>query len=269
MSGLTNRKSGFFAAAVVLLMYLLRVTEGEVHRSYFRILVDGLRHQAHSTAGAMLYSSDLWFTILIPLLVAVPFLFPLEDALQGGCWRLQVSRTGIRGFLLRSHLSNLTAGTLFAVLGYAVYALLCFLCLPNHASFNYDTGETVYYRALPDWAELGGILLRLLTFALACALTASFCMLTMQLTKNKFRGIGIPMILNYLLDTLSGKLVVQTVPFDNRWELLSPSALLSNTDAWFSRTFSVPLWLLYSGVLLLILLLNAASVSLMRRRVRW
>jgi hypothetical protein len=269
MIRLTNRRLGFLTAAVVPVMYLLRVTDDEEKQSYFRILLNGLLSKANCTAGGMVYSSDLWFTILIPLLIAVPFLFPLEDALQGGCWRLQVSRTGIRGFLLRSHLSNLLAGSSFVTMGYAAFVLLCYICLPNRFDFNYDTGEVIYYRTLPDLAELGGILLRLLTFALACALTASFCMLTMQLTKNKFRGIGIPMILNYLLDTLSGKLVVQTVPFDNRWELLSPSALLSNTDAWFSRTFSAPLWLLYAGVLLLILLLNAASAALMKRRVRW
>lgn len=269
MIGLTNRRLGWLTAALVTVLYLLRVTEGQEQQFYFRILLNGLQNNAGSTASEWLYSANLWFTILVPLMAAVPFLFPLEDSLQGGCWRAQVSRTGIRGFLLRSHLANLAAGSGFVTLGYAVYALLCYICLPNRSDMNYDTGDVTYYRAMPDPAELGGILLRLLTFALVCMLTASFCMLTMQLTKNKFRGIGIPMILNYLLDTLAGKLVVQTEPFDQRWELLSPSSLLSNTDAWFPRTFSAPLWWLYAGVLLLILLLNAASAALMKRRVRW
>ena len=218
----------------------------------------------------MIQFSDYWFVIILPLLLSIPFLFTLEDALQGGLWRMQVNRTGIRGYVFRSLLANLISSTSFIVLGYIMYVLLCYICLPQFSEVIDTTTQMPYIYANPllnTTVELYGVFVRVCVFSGICLFMSSLCMLSMQLTHNKFRGVGIVMILNYLLDTLSGIMIVRSKFMDYRWCILSPTELLMTSENWFAL-FNTSFWWYWFGIFTVILLINLPCTYMLKRRIR-
>ena len=269
MHRMTNLKTGLLITGIVLIMLLIRTTrDGEL---ILQILFSSESNNGQIPAFSMIQYSDIWFMILLPLMISVPFLFPLEDALQGGYWRTQVSRTGKRGFICRALSANLFSGSCFLLLGYLLYVVLCYFRLPLFSDItDLSTGQPFQYRndLLHTESESYGVFVRICIFAAVCMLTASACMLSMQLSRNKFRGIGSVMILCYLLDTLSGVLALHSVPINTRWYIISPTEHLMNAETMFT-VFGVSFWWYWGGMAALILLLNLCSAALLKRRINW
>lgn len=209
---------------------------------------------------------DTWFIIILPLLVSLPFLYPFEEAISGGFYRFQVSRWNYRKFIFKSQLQNSLIGASAVTAGYAVFAVIIYMLFPRYSQIVYGDGSAVEYRdgLFGINNEAFGLLLRFAIFFVFAMIVAELCMLTTLVTMNKFKAIGIPMTLFYLMDRISYILLCRD--FDERYSALSPSMIMSSSENWFS-SFNISSAWLFVGLAAIYAVLFAASSVIMKRRI--
>lgn len=208
--------------------------------------------------------SGSWFSTLLPLLVAIPGLLPYADHMQSGFWRYSIVRVGKKNYIRKCWLSNVVTGSLAVTLGYLLY---CAVVLMNFRSV--DDKNIYLMNPLCKLLDIQSIFVVIAFKALILMIfsffTVSICLCMYLITDNKYKAIGMPIIMFYLLSSVSDNISKKS---DNlKIQIISPQQLISSSEYWFETCYGVSYWILPISFAALIILLYAAYSVVMKRRL--
>lgn len=217
-----------------------------------------------SFAGLSYALTGTWFSILIPLLVSLPKIFPFSDCIQSGFWRFNIIRSGRKKFSISCWLSIILNGALSVAAGYFLYSLIIIL------TFMQSSDKSIYANnplcSLLGLESIWGVLFfKLLIVFIFSAMTASICITLYVITENKYKSIGMPIIIYYILSSLSESIFRKTG--NMKTYIISPQNLIGSSDFWFESTFNVSFWLIPAVMLAITIFLCIIYSELMKRRL--
>lgn len=213
-----------------------------------------------------------WYSVLMPLFVSAPGLLRFADLEQSGCWRFCKTRQDAKQYTRRTYFNICGTGTAAVLLGYLIFTLFM-LRYPAPVPFADEDGFVMetpitlnpLCRLLHSPVLLWWCVLRFAIVGLNAWLCTSFCYAVYLLTLNKYKAIGFPLILIYLLNNISMQLFLHH-NWDTRFCILSPGDLIKSGETWFADAFGVSFWLLPLGFLVLISGMYLLTARLLKRR---
>ena len=213
-----------------------------------------------------------WYSVLMPLFVSAPGLLRFADSEQSGYWRFNKTRQTAKQYTRNTYLNICGTGTAVVLLGYLIFTVFMLrypvpVPFVDEDGFVMETPITLnpLCRLLDAPIFLWWCVLRFAVVGLNAWLCASFCYLIYLLTLNKFKAIGFPLILIYLLNSVSTQLFLDH-NWDTRFCILSPCDLIRSSETWFENAFKISFWWLPFGLLLLIAGLYLITAKLLQRR---
>lgn len=217
-------------------------------------------------------SAGNWYSVLMPLFVSAPGLLRFADFEHSGCWRFLLTRQTAKQYTRRTYCNICGSGTAAVLLGYLIFTLFMLrysvpVPVTDPDGFVMETPITVnpLCQLLQSPTLLWWCVLRFALVGLNAWLCASFCCAVYLLTGNKYKAIGFPLILIYLLNNLSMQLFLH-YNWDTRFCILSPGDLIKSGEIWFADAFGVSFWYLPLGLLLLIAGMYLLTANLLKRR---
>ena len=250
---------GFMAVSVVLtavifLMnnYTILPTNVPIRSIIAHIFLDDssvfLKESSSYSAPYVCRSTHIWSAIFLPMLASAPYLLHFAGEMKGN-YRLKIARIGSfnrywNKVFFRSGL--LGAGCVTA--GYAVFSIVVFSYFPHMSEYPTEAANPAdTYAQMAVRRPLEGILNKLfnnteseLLYWLPTAinvfaysfLVAIFCLLLYLLIMNRYKAIGMPMIVFYLAEQFSSRKLFEM--YNPKYTILSPRSLLINAEYTFS-----------------------------------
>lgn len=250
---------GFMAVSVVLtavifLMnnYAILPTNVPIRSIIAHIFLDDssvfLKESSSYSAPYVCRSTHIWSAIFLPMLASAPYLLHFAGEMKGN-YRLKIARIGSfnrywNKVFFRSGL--LGAGCVTA--GYAVFSIVVFSYFPHMSEYPAEAANPVdTYAQMAVRRPLNGILNRLfnnteseLLYWIPTAvnifaysfLVAVLCLMLYLLIMNRYKAIGMPMIVFYLAEQFSTRKTLER--FNPKYNILSPRSLLINAEYTFS-----------------------------------
>ena len=233
----------------------------------------------HSAALVCQSGGAVWFTMLLPLICSLPFL-PLLSAELKGNYRLKLSRErSSKDYWNRTFFRSTLFGAGAAAAGYLIFCAAIYCVLPRNSDFP-DRATLV--EGSREWLrgrlELGGflnglfstqneyvfILNQTVNVFLYSAAVSAFCLLLYLIFMNKYRALGIPVMLFYLADRITDELAFSL----HRWAWpLNPKYLVFQTETALSEFPGVgPGWY-FAIIAIPVLLFYFAGGALFKRRM--
>ena len=205
-----------------------------------------------------------WFAVLLPLLVLLPKLFSFSTCIQSGFWRFNIIRTERKKLVNSYWLSVILNGALSVTAGYLLYALVII------STFKESDDKSIYANSpicnLFGFEALWGVLVfKLLILFLFASMTASICLSLYVLSENKYKSIGMPIIISYMLLSISGSIYRKNR--DMRIYIISPNNLLGSADYWFESLFKASYWIIPLIMLVITFAMYIVYTLLIRRRL--
>ena len=194
-------------------------------------------------------SSNQWFIIAIPMLTALPFLLTFDEEIESNFYRSSLIRMSKRQYINRMFFGNALFGAGAVTVGYCVFAAIGYALFPRFGEcIDRETGEPMVFSrpGLDTSSEAVGVLIRIVVFFTFAILLAQITLAFTLIMRNKFKGIGLPMVLFFMIDKIAMTLFYDTL--DSRYYALSPSQSLGNIELTFD-TFDTdfiwyfPIWL--------------------------
>lgn len=250
---------GFMAVSVVLtavifLMnnYAIIPTNVPMRSIIAHIFLDDssvfLAESSSYSAPYVCRSTHIWSAIFLPMLASTPYLMHFAGEMKGN-YRLKIARIGSfnrywNKVFFRSGL--LGAGCVTA--GYTVFSIVVFSYFPHMSEYPAEAANPVdTYAQMAVRRPLNGILNRLfnnteseLLYWIPTAvnvfvysfLVAVMCLMLYLLIMNRYKAIGMPMIVFYLAEQFSTRKTLEK--FNPKYNILSPRSLLINAEYTFS-----------------------------------
>lgn len=217
-----------------------------------------------AVSGLSYALTGIWFSILIPLLVSLPKLFPFSDCIQSGFWRFNTIRSGRNKFSFSCWLAVVLNGASAVTVGYFLYAIVIIVAFPkNTDAAMYDFNPLC--KLLECESVWGVALFKMIILFIFSAMTASICIALYVLTENKYKSIGIPLIIYYILTSLSESIFRKTG--NMKIYIISPQNLIGSADFWFESNFHISFWFIPGVMLAATIFLCIVYSKLMKRRL--
>ena len=96
-------------------------------------------------------------------------------------------------------------------------------------------------------------------------MTASICLSLYVLSENKYKSIGMPIIISYMLLSISESIYRKNR--DMRIYIISPNNLLGSADYWFESLFKASYWIIPLIMLVITFAMYIVYTLLIRRRL--
>ena len=238
-----------------------------------------LQESSNYAAPFVCRSTHIWTAIFLPLLCSALSLLTFASEMKGN-YRLKLSRIGSfnrywNKIFFRSGLSG--AGCVTA--GYMLFSAAVFAYFPHMSEYPAEPQNIDIFSMMAVRHPLEGTLNRLfnntesellywLPFALNIFaysfLVAIFCLLIYLLLMNRYKAIGMPMIVFYLAEQLSNRRIADTL--NSKWLVISPRSLLINAEYTFS-VFGIGGFRYLIFFVLFAILIYFAGKELFRKRV--
>lgn len=220
--------------------------------------------EASSYNGISYALSGAWFAVLIPLFVSLPKIFSFSDCIQSGFWRFNIIRSERKKFSISCWLSVTLNGALSVAAGYFLYSLMVIF------TFRQNSDKSIYANNplcdLFGFEALWGVLIfKILILFIFSAMTASICIALYVITENKYKSIGMPIVIYYILSSLSESIFRKTG--NMKIYVISPQNLIGTSDFWFESNFNISFWLIPGIMLVITLFLYIVYSALMKRRL--
>lgn len=282
---------GFMAVSVVLtaiifLMnnYAVIPTNIPVRSIIAHIFLDDsslfLKETSSYAAPFVCSLTHIWSAIFLPMLTSVPYLLHFAGEMKGN-YRLKIARIGsFNRYWNKVFFKSGLLGAVCVTAGYVVYSIVVFAYFPHMSEYPAEAINSAdMYTQMAVRRPLNGTLNRIFNnpeseflywlerainvFAYSF-LVAVLCLMLYLLIMNRYKAIGMPMIVFYLVEQFSTRKSLET--FNPKYNILSPRWLLINARQTFS-TFKV------NGLWYIVFFALAAAVfyfagrSLFRKRV--
>lgn len=207
-----------------------------------------LKESSYYSSAMVSRSTHIWTAVFLPMLTSIPYLLIFASEMKGN-YRLKIARIGSfnrywNKVFFRSGL--LGAGCVTA--GYAVFSIVVFSYFPHMSEYPAEAANPVdTYAQMAVRRPLNGILNRLfnnteseLLYWIPTAvnvfvysfLVAVMCLMLYLLIMNRYKAIGMPMIVFYLAEQFSTRKTLEK--FNPKYNILSPRSLLINAEYTFS-----------------------------------
>lgn len=211
--------------------------------------------------------TSLWFIILLPLLDSIPALFSFADTFSG-FWRMEYIRKSKRFYRIKKFITICLSGAIPAVLGYMIFVLTLIPFVP----YGYDITTTdengeqiVFNTGAPIEEFISTTALNTLTLFLIGIITSAICLTLYILLKNRYKSVGIPLIIYYLSYAVSLALYTKHIS-DFRLLVFSPYFVVT-TGKSIMEAMEVPYALLFVGLGLIIGIFYLIYHFLLKRRL--
>ncbi len=207
-----------------------------------------LQESSNYAAPFVCRSTHIWTAVFLPLLCSSPFLLTFASEMKGN-YRLKLSRIGSfnrywNRVFFRSGLSG--AGCVTA--GYILFSAAVFAYFPKMSEYPAEPKNTSdVFSVMAVRKPLDGTLNKLFknteseflywlptainVFAYSF-LTANICLALYLLIMNRYKAIGMPMIVFYLAEQISTRRLSDSL--EPKWQIISPRSLLINAEYAFS-----------------------------------
>lgn len=256
--------SVFLTFVVAMLGTVSTIDHGDMTVLEFIISGKCRTSEISSYNGISFALSGTWFAVLIPLFVSLPKIFSFSDCIQSGFWRFNIIRSERKKFSISCWLSIILNGALSVAIGYVLYALVVIF------SFKQNNDKSIYSNNplcnLLGFESLWVVLIfKILILFIFSAMTASICVALYVITENKYKSIGMPVVMYYVLSSLSESIFRKTG--NMKIYIISPQNLIGTSDFWFESNFNISFWLIPEIMLLIIFFLYVIYYKLMNRRL--
>jgi len=227
------------------------------------------------TSVSTIALTNVWFVILIPLMVCVPGLFIFADSLQG-FWRMEYIRTTKRLYRLKKFISVCALGSCGVPASYLLYILIVCPFYPDALSPTNDFSINAFTEhILCKFFGVGDtgmyplflyILLNIINVYLFSFLTATICLCIYLTLRSRYKAVGLPIISYYLLMCISTAMFNKS-GWDTRLHLFSPLYFIASPDIWFPEAFGVSFFWLPFSIIVVIFGMYVLYVKLLMRRI--
>ncbi len=186
-------------------------------------------------------ADNQWFSVVFPLMVSLPYIFTFFEEIESNMYRTALIRTTKRKYINRMFFNNAVFGAGAVTLGYSIFTAVIYILFPHTSEISdYETGQpqVFFHQTLKTDSELWATIVRLFTFFVFAVITAQLCLVLVLVFRNIFRGVGIPMVMFYMMDKIAYQTVtnLNRTSFDEknyRWFAMSPAILLGSIESWF------------------------------------
>lgn len=212
-------------------------------------------------------SGNRWFIILLPLLSASPYLFRFSSELETKFFRFALIRMSYAQYWVSSFMKNGFFGSFTVMLGYFMYIVVVIINFPSPNEYPNEMMIPLN-SYLNRIFETDNALLFLLSQALILFvfvfIVSEICLILYLILHNRYKAIGLPMIVFYLLDQVSISLF-RVNNWDTRYDIISPVNLVFYTENSFS-SFGMDIYWYYLFAALTISGLFVIGYILCKRR---
>ncbi len=239
-----------------------------------------LRESPSYSAPMVAHSTHIWTAVFLPMLTSIPYLLLFASEMKG-TYRLKITRIGsFNRYWNRVFFKSGLLGAGCVTAGYTIFSIVVFAYFPHMSEYPIEASNpTDSYAQFAVRQPLNGTLNRLfnnteseLLYWLERAinvfaysfLVAILCLLLYLLIMNRYKAIGMPMIIFYLVEQFSTRKSHET--FNPKYNILSPRWLLINAGQIFSIFKINDLWYIVFFVLAAALMYLAGR-TLFRKRV--
>ncbi len=282
---------GFMAVSVVLtaiifLMntYAILPTNIPMRSIIAHIFLDDssvfFKEYSNYSAPYVCTSTHIWSAIFLPMLASTPSLLHFAEEMKGN-YRLKIARIGsFKRYWNRVFFKSGLLGAGCVTAGYVIFSMVVFAYFPHMSEYPIEASNlTDSYARYAVRRPLDGILNRLFNnadsellywiptvinvFAYSF-LVAVLCLLLYLLITNRYKAIGMPMIVFYLVEQFSSRRISDTR--NPKYYILCPRYLFIHAELTFSIFKINGLWYLVFFALAAIAFYFAGRV-LFRKRV--
>ncbi len=203
-----------------------------------------LAESSNYSAPYVCRSTHIWSAIFLPMLASAPYLLHFAGEMKGN-YRLKIARIGSFGrYWNRVFFKSGLLGAGSVTTGYTLFSIIVFAYFPHMSEYHAEVSNTAdAYAQMAVRHPLEGILNKLfnnteseLLYWIPTAvnvfaysfLVAVLCLLLYLLITNRYKAIGMPMIVFYLAEQFSSRRIYET--FNPKYSILSPRSLLINSE---------------------------------------
>lgn len=250
---------GFAATAVILTALIFLANNYNIYPSNVpqktileHMLFDDpslfLKESSNYSSSMVSRSTHIWTAVFLPMLAAIPYLLLFASEMKGN-YRLKIARIGsFNRYWNKVFFKSGLLGAGCVTAGYTVFSIVVFAYFPHMSEYPTEApiGASVYEMMAVRY-PLDGVLTNLfgnteseLLYWIPWAvnifaysfLVAVLCLLLYILIMNRYKAIGMPMIVFYLAQQYSTRKVYET--FNSRYNIVSPMMLFMNAEYTFS-----------------------------------
>ena len=207
-----------------------------------------LQESSDYSAPMICRSTHIWIGVFLPMIVSIPYL-PLFAYEMKGNYRLKLSRFG--GF--NKYWNNVffksgLLGACSVMAGYMIFSAAVFMYFPHMSEYPEEASVGAdWFSMMAVRFPLDGTLNKLFgntesellywfptamnIFAYSF-LVAVLCLLLFLLIMNRYKAIGMPMIVFYLAEQFSTRQLYEHL--NPKYQIISPRSLLINAEYTFS-----------------------------------
>ncbi len=211
-----------------------------------------LQESSNYAAPFVCRSTHIWTAVFLPLLCSAPFLLAFASEMKGN-YRLKLSRIGsFNRYWNRVFFRSGLSGACCVTAGYTLFSEAVFAYFPHMSEYPAEPKVmNDVFSMMAVRKPLDGTLNKLFknteseflywlptainVFAYSF-LVAIICLALYLLIMNRYKAIGMPMIVFYLAEQFSTRRLYDSL--EPKWQILSPRSLLINAEYTFS-TFDI------------------------------
>ena len=207
-----------------------------------------LLESSNYSAPLICSSTHIWSAVFLPMLASMPYLLLFSGEMNGN-YRIKIPRIGnFDKYWNRIFLKAGFWGASCVTTGYMIFSAAVFAYFPHmseypeEAAIGNDIFSMMAVRRPLDGtinklfgnteSELLYWLPKAINVFMYSFLVAVLCMLLYILTMNRYKAIGVPMIVFYLAEQLSTRRLYECL--NPKYQILSPRSLLINAEYTFS-----------------------------------
>lgn len=144
--------------------------------------------------------SNLWLSVLLPFTCSLPGLFGFADTMRG-YWRLEYIRKSKCHYRIRKFSMVCFSGAIGTSLGYLIYVLMLLPIFPYDVptTTRLESGELFTFPPPPIMDFISSVASRFIILFFISFLTSAICICVYLLTENRYKAVGMLIVIYYLL----------------------------------------------------------------------
>lgn len=250
-----------FAAVAVILTAVIFLTNSYViiptnipHRTILDHIISDdsalfLKESSSYSSSMVSRFTHIWTAVFLPMLAAIPYLLLFASEMKGN-YRMVIARIGcFNKYWNRVFFKAGLLGAGCVTAGYAIFSATVFSYFPHMSEYPAEAPASAdIFQTMAVRRPLSGILNNLfgnteseLLYWIPWAinifaysfLVAILCLLLYLLIMNRYKAIGMPMIVFYLVEQFATRKMIDTL--NPKYQILSPRSLMINAEYTFSN----------------------------------
>lgn len=212
-------------------------------------------------------SVNQWIIILIPMLSAIPFLMQFADEFCG-FYRLKLIRMSYNAYWNKVFLKNGICGASAVTIGYIFFSIVIFAVFPHID--EYDNEEIFLLnsplnKAFQTQSEFIYWLNQAINIFAFVFLISQVCLILYLIFLNRYKAIGLPIIIFYLLDQISNSLFMAN-DMNGKYYIIGPNNILFYTEFSF-ESCGLNYWWYFIFIIIITSYIYILGKKIYRKRI--